>query len=185
MTRNVAYQGAPGAFGEEACIAFLPDWLPVAKSTFAAVIRAVQTGEAERGILPLSNNTAGAVPGVETLIRESGLRLLSHHRLPVRMHLLGLPEAALGGIRIVASHPMALAQCGKWLDRAGLAVEEEANTAIAARGLAEAGRPEKAVIASEAAAKAYGLAILERDIHNSADNATIFGVVAREDTESK
>jgi prephenate dehydratase len=178
MDRRVAYQGAPGAFGEEACRAFLPDWTPAAKPTFAAVIAAVKTGDAERGLLPLSNSTAGAVAGVERLIRESGLLLLSCHRLPVRMHLLALPEARLEAIRFVASHPMALAQCRNWLDRAGVAVEEEANTAIAARALAGSGNLEKAVLASEAAARAYGLAILERDVQDCEDNATIFGILA-------
>jgi prephenate dehydratase len=183
MPRHVAYQGAPGAFGEEACRAFLPDWLPVARPTFAAVLDSVRAGEADRGILPLRNSSAGPVPGVEELIGGSGLLVLERRSLPVRLHLLALPDARPEAIRRVASHPMALAQCRKWLDESGLAVEEEANTAVAARALAESGDLEKAVMASEMAAKAYGLAIVRRDLQDSADNATIFVVVARDPEE--
>ncbi|MET1111810.1 MAG: prephenate dehydratase domain-containing protein [Allosphingosinicella sp.] len=177
MTRRVAYQGAAGAFGEEACHAFLPDWLAVAKPTFAAVVEAVRNGEVDRGMLPLRNNTAGAVPSVDRLIRENGLVLLSSHRLPVRMHLLALPGAGRDGISRVASHPMALAQCRKWLLEAGLRVEEEANTALAAQALARSGDLGKAVIASENAATVYGLAILARGIQDAQDNATTFGII--------
>lgn len=184
MARQVAYQGVPGAFGEEACRAFLPEWLPLAKPSFAAVVEAVRAGEAERGILPLRNSSAGPVPGVEELIGGSGLLVLERHSLPVRMHLLAVPGAGLEAIRRVGSHPMALAQCRKWLDESGLAVEEEANTAVAARALAESGDLEKAVMASETAAKTYGLAILRRDIQDSADNATTFVVVALDPEEA-
>jgi prephenate dehydratase len=179
MVRTVAYQGAIGAFSEEACRAFLPESAPIARESFAGVIAAVQAGEAQRGILPLRNSVAGDVPGVEALIRESGLILLDRHRLPVRMHLLAVPEASLDSVRIVASHPMALAQCRKWLDESGFEAREAVNTAVAAQRLAESGDTETAVLASESAAKAYGLAILRRDVHDSDDNATTFGILGR------
>ena len=180
MARHVAYQGAPGAFGEEACRTFLPEWLPVARPSFEAVVESVLAGEVDRGMLPLRNSSAGPVPGVEELIAGSNLLVIERHSLPVRLHLLAVPGARLDGIRRVASHPMALAQCRKWLDEAGLAVEEEANTAVAAQALAQAGDLEKAVMASEAAAKDYGLAILKHDLQDAADNATIFAIVARD-----
>ena len=74
--------------------------------------------------------------------------------LPVRMHLLGLPGARLEEISTVVSHPVALRQCGRKLDRLGLAREEASNTAVAAAELRD---PSKAVLASSAAAEAYGL----------------------------
>jgi len=180
MAGQVAYQGAPGAFGEEACRAFLPGWEPIAQPSFAAVVEAVQDGATERGMLPLRNSAAGDVPGIEALIRDSGLALLSRHRLPVRMHLLGLPGANLATIRRVASHPTALAQCKSWLDASGLVAEEAPNTALAAQALAASGDPCRAVLASAFAAELYGLIILRKNVHDQDDNATTFGVIARE-----
>lgn len=174
---RAAYQGAPGAFGHEACLTFLPDCAPVAFPDFAAVVATVAAGDAERGILPLENNEAGDT-GARTLIEGAPLQVLAEQWLPVRMHLLALPGVRLEEVRTVASHPVALRQCSKLLERLDVQTEEAANTAIAARDLT--GR-DAAVLASEAAAAAYGLTILCRDVHDRPDNATLFAVLAREE----
>jgi prephenate dehydratase len=173
---KVAYQGAPGAFGHEACLAFLPRFEPEARESFAEVARAVAGGEAERGILPLANSQAGPVPGVAEAIAGHGLRVLAERLLPVRMHLLALPGVTLAEVRTVVSHPMALRQCAGRLGALGLTLAEAPNTAVAARDLR---RRDRAVLASKAAATAYGLIVLVRDMHDDPANATRFAVVAR------
>ena len=55
---SVAYHGVPGAFSHEACLRFLPGEVPIGLPTFADVVRAVEGGEADYGILPLENNNA-------------------------------------------------------------------------------------------------------------------------------
>lgn len=174
---KAAYQGAPGAFGHLACLTFLPGCEPVALATFGDVVATVERGEAERGMLPIENNEAGPT-GAQALIDASSLAVLSEHELPVRMHLLGLPGASLDQIRTVVSHPIALRQCARSLARLELAAEATSNTAIAARQLSN---PARAVLASEAAAEAYGLTFLIRDVHDRPDNATRFAVVARKE----
>jgi len=173
---TVAYQGAPGAFGHAACLAFLPEHEARPLSRFEDVVGAVASGEAEFGMLPVENSRAGEVPGVRALIAGAGLRTVRTHVLPLRMHLLGLPGADRRAIAAVASHPVALRQCARSLDRLGLRREEAPNTAVAARGLRD---PRKAVLASETAASLYGLEILERDMQDDPDNATLFALVAR------
>ena len=172
---RVAYAGAPGAFAHEACRRFLPDHEPVAVASFGEVVAAVESGETELGMLPLANNEAGET-GARALIEAAGLRIVEQPVLAVRMHLLGLPTATLDQVRTVASHPVALRQCSRALARLGVATEEAANTATAAQALRE---PDRAVLASEAAAEIYGLAILERDVHDRPDNATAFAIVRR------
>lgn len=175
---SVAYQGVEGAFSHEACLRFLPDQKPVPFATFSDVVAAVQTGEVEFGMLPLVNNEAGET-GARELIEKARLRIVEERVLEVRMHLLGLPNATLDQIRTVVSHPVALKQCSETLAKLGLGTEETSNTALAAQALRN---PNRGVLASEAAAEIYGLAILERNVHNRADNATTFAVVSR-DTE--
>ncbi|RST29536.1 prephenate dehydratase [Sphingomonas ginkgonis] len=172
---SVAYQGAPGAFGHAACRRFLPGHEPVARPSFAEVIRAVEADEADLGMLPLENNHAGPT-GAGPLIAGSTLRIVAEHDLPVRMHLLGLPGTELRDIRLVRSHPVAIRQCAATLGGLGLASEPAENTAVAALALADRGC---AVLASEEAAALYGLAILRRDVHDRPDNATRFAVVAK------
>jgi prephenate dehydratase len=92
------------------------------------------------------------------------------------MHLLGLPGAQLSGIAKVVSHAIALRQCTRALATLGAETAVASNTAVAARDLAD---PACAVLASEAAAEAYGLIILRRDVHDDPDNVTRFARVAQ------
>jgi prephenate dehydratase len=172
----VAYQGVAGAFGHEACLAFLPGHVPMPMPSFAAVAEAVAGGAAECGMLPLENSRAGPVEGVRALIESHRLAVAARHLLPVRMHLVALPGAALAGLRTVASHPVALRQCTVAIARLGLVAEAAANTAVAAQSLTN---PESAALASESAARLYGLEILLRDVQDDPDNATMFAVVRR------
>lgn len=178
---TVAYAGAPGAFAHEAALAFAPGHVAIAFADFAAVAEAVASGAAELGILPTGNRRAGAVPGVAELLTNCALATVSTHDLPIRMHLLALPGVSIDEVRVVASHPVALAQCVEHLAALGLATEDASNTAVAAAELASRDR---AVLASEAAARTYGLAILARDLHDDPDNMTSFALIRRPHFES-
>jgi prephenate dehydratase len=173
---SVAYHGVPGAFGHEACLRFVPDQEPVGLPSFADVIRAVEAGEADLGVLPLENNNAGGVDEVRQLLKGSSLKILGEHRLPIRIHLLGLSGSSLEDVRTAVSHPMAIKQCRETLRSLRLATEEASNTSVAAQTLAD---PAKAVLASEAAAEAYGLVVLKRNVHDHEVNETTFVVVSR------
>src|SRR5205085_9111348 len=100
--------------------------------------------------------------------------------LPVILHLMAGPGARLEEIETVVSHPIALAQCHKVLERLSATPEEAINTAVAARLLADSGDRKKAAVASEAAAVANGLTILCRNVQDNPDNATTFCIVARD-----
>lgn len=173
---TVAYHGVPGAFSHEACLRFLPSEKAVGLPSFADVVRAVEAGEAEFGVLPLENNNVGGVDEVRRLLDASPLRNVGKHALPIRIHLLGLPGASIDHVRTAVSHPMAIKQCRETLRSLGLDVEEASSTSVAAQTLDD---PTKAVLASEAAADAYGLVILKRDVHDREVNETTFVVVSR------
>jgi prephenate dehydratase len=174
---SVAYHGVPGAFSHEACMTFLPDEKPVGLPSFADVIRAVDKGEADYGVLPLENNNAGEVDEVRQLLEGSPLKIVAEHKLPIRIHLLGLPGSSLDQIRTAVSHPMAIKQCWLTLESLGLIAEEAPSTSVAAQTLSD---PTKAALASEAAADAYGLVVLKRNVHDRELNETTFVVVTRQ-----
>ena len=166
----------PGAFGHAACLAFLPDHVPVAKADFVSVVAAVASAETTFGVLPVENSVAGPVHDVAALLAGCSLPTALHD-LPIRMHLLARPGVEFASVRRVVSHPIALAQCARTLRELGLATAEASNTAIAAQALARGGDTETAVLASEAAALEYGLVILRRDLQDRADNVTRFCVL--------
>ena len=173
---SVAYHGLPGAFSHEACLKFLPAEEAVGLRSFADVVRAVESGEVDYGILPRENNNAGRVDEVQALLKGSSLRVIAEHKLPIRIQLLALPGSSLDQLRTAVSHPMAIKQCVETLRSLGLETENAPSTSVAAEALDD---PAKAVLASEAAAEAYGLVVLKRDVHDREVNETTFVVVAR------
>lgn len=177
---RVAYQGAPGAFSHEACTALRPWDEAVAFETFQAAIDALKSGDCDCALIPVENSSIGAVEPAATLVRESGLKILAEAWRPIRHALMGIEGARMGDLRIVLSHPIALAQCEQTLKGMRLNVVEHFDTAGAARDVAEVGDPAVAAIAPRGAAEVYGLSILRHDLQDSSDNRTRFVLLSAE-----
>jgi prephenate dehydratase len=179
---TVAYQGVPGAFGEEAVVGwFGADAVPVPVPTFSAVCAAVEGGTADAGVLPLENSLAGTVGDALDALAVGTLRVVGEVLLPIRHQLLALPGVDLEHVERVSSHWQALAQCERYLDARGWQIIPAADTAGAARELASGGDRHGAAIASRAAAERYGLEILAQDIQDADHNMTRFAVLVGAD----
>src|SRR5260370_14155978 len=112
---RVAFQGEPGAFSEAAAIQLLGNSITtVPRATFDAAFRAIDEGAANAFLAPVENTLAGSVVRVYDLLLESRLTIVAETILPIEHHLIGVPGATLAGLRSVASHPMALAQCARF-----------------------------------------------------------------------
>ncbi len=159
-------------------MALLPQAEPTPYASFEAAFEAVRTGECAFGFIPSENSIAGPVPEVAPLLAASGLVTLAEHPWPIRMQLLGVVGGALDDVRTVASHPMALKQCGLLLRAHNLIAEPAYDTAGAAAELAATPDPARAVVGAAAAAKLYGLQVLRADVQDRADNVTRFLVLA-------
>jgi prephenate dehydratase len=176
----MAFQGETGAFGEAAAERAEPSAPRVACPTFEAVFDAVDRGRATHGVLPIENAIAGTIHQTYDLLLEHELPIVGEVEVPVVHQLLAPPGATLPGIRRVYSHPQALAQCERFLRRlADVEVTACANTAVAARRVAEEGRADQAAIASARAGEAFGLAPLATAIQDFEDNVTRFIVIGR------
>ena len=177
----VAYQGEPGAFGEEAVIGYFgADAVdPAPMPTFSAVCAAVEDGSADAGVLPLENSLAGTVGDALDALADGSLVVIGELLLPIRHQLLVMPGARLDDIERVSSHWQALSQCERFLDGRGWQVVPAADTAGAARELAAAEDLRSAAIASARAAERYGLEIAATDIQDSPHNVTRFAILAR------
>ncbi|RJS16329.1 prephenate dehydratase [Corallococcus sp. H22C18031201] len=177
---RIAFQGEPGAFGEEATRAlFGADVDALPHPTFRAVFEAVTQGRVDGGVVPVENAIAGPVVDNLDLLIEFQPPLSGEWVLRVRHCLLAPPGRALADIERVLSHPQALAQCAGYLRGKGLHPVPESNTAAAAKRVAEELPPRTAAIASLAAARRYGLTVLDEGIEDSADNATRFLALGR------
>ena len=147
--------------------------------SFAAACDLVADGSADAAVLPLANTTGGPVDTVYRLLRRN-LHIVRSVDLPVHHCLAGVPGAAVGSIRTVASHLQALAQCSRAIRGHGWATEESGNTAFAAAEAARRADPAFAAICSPEAAHANGLAVLIGDVCDTDVNATRFVAVSRD-----
>ena len=114
---RVAFQGEPGAFSEAAAVQLLGEEIQtVPRGTFEATFRAIAEGAADALLVPVENTLAGSVVRVYDLLLESPLEICGETILPIEHHLMGCPGATFEGLRSVASHPMALAQCERFFE---------------------------------------------------------------------
>ena len=178
---RVVYQGVEGAYSHEASMAYFgEDADAFHVRTWEEARRAVEDGRADYGVLPIENSSAGAVSDNYDLLIKYHNCIVAEIFLPVKHALLGVPGGSLEQIHTVFSHPQALMQCSEYLNSHGewsqISVE---NTAVAAKKVLEEGDPSQAAVASEAAAKLYGLQILKSGINYNKDNVTRFIVVSR------
>ena len=136
-------------------------------------------GAADLALLPIENTTAGSINETYDLLADGELHITGEVVAAIEHCLLALPGVALDELRVVMSHPQALAQCHDFFARhPHLIARAELDTAGSARRVAQAGDRTLAAIASAAAAKTYGLAIVAHGIQSAAGNATRFVEVA-------
>jgi prephenate dehydratase len=169
--QSIAFQGQLGAYSHLACTQLQPNAKPLAYDSFVMAIKAVEAGEAEWAMIPVENSTAGRVEEIYRQIPKTALHIVAEHFQSVNHCLMALPGANPSW---VMSHPQALAQChDRILDQA-LSPKAEFDTAGAAKLLLESNDLSGAAIASELAAKLYGLEILQRHYEDVAGNTTRF-----------
>jgi len=135
-------------------------------------LSAVQAGKAELAIIPVENSIAGRVADLHSLLPHTRLKIVAEHFQRVEHCLVALPGATLKSIKTVKSHVQALSQCRNFLKKHRFAPLVHADTAGAAREIAEIG--DKSV-----AARIYDLKVLAKNIEDADHNTTRMLVFSR------
>lgn len=180
---KVAYCGVEGAFAHIAASKIFPSGNLISVKSFEAAYKSVTSGECDCCVLPIENSYTGEVGQVIDLMFSGDLYVNGIYSLPIKHNLLGVKDAELSDIKKVISHEQALFQCADYISRKGYEAEEDRNTAIAAKKVAELNDKSVAAIASDYTANLYGLKILDHDINTSVSNTTRFAVLSRADEE--
>jgi prephenate dehydratase len=181
MSKKIAFQGIAGAYSEQAIRQFFgPEIESVPCKTLDDIFLAVENGDTELGMLPVENAVAGSVTRSYELLMEHDLRIHAEAILRVRHMLMAPPGTALEEVTQARSHPQALAQCHRYLERHGIKPEPAFDTAGSARDLAAEPKPGIAAVASSLAAELYDLEILDPAIEDYPFNYTRFFVLAQE-----
>jgi chorismate mutase/prephenate dehydratase len=182
---TVAIQGIDGSYSQLASEQYFGhkgiSVSYVRAQTFADAVAAVQKGEAEVAVLPIENTTSGAISEVYDLLLDSGLKFVGDVRFRIRHCLLGIEGASVAELRRIYCHPQAVAQCSEFLAQLEhCEVVYFSDTALSGQKIRELGDPTIAAIASEEAARLFGLDVLKTGIANRDENFTRFVVVAPE-----
>lgn len=176
---TIGYQGMPGAYSEEALLAFAPQAEPVPHRTLADLFAALQDSAIGGAFIPIENSHAGSVVEAYDLLLDHDVTIEAEWLHAVNHCLLGVPGAATDHLQHVFSHPQALAQTQVYLRQAGLRAEAYYDTAGAAQMVAERQDPRYGAVAGRLAGARYGLSILADGIQTSADNTTRFFLLRR------
>ena len=183
MAKRIAYLGPPGTFSEEASLKYDSEAQLISFSSIPAVAAAVDTGLAEEGVVAIENSLEGSVTDtLDLLIHESRLLIRQELILPIEHHLLAKPGTESSEIGVIFSHPQALAQCRRFLERCFPKAEMVAalSTAGAVEQMMSSSTP-AAAIGTHRAAQLYEAHVLARNIQDHSPNLTRFVVLARED----
>ncbi len=179
---RVVFQGAEGAYSQMAMLRYFGEQVKSFHvETFREAMMSIEEGSADFAVLPIENSTAGIVSEIYDLLVEFENYIVGEQIIEIEHCLMGLPGTALSQIKTVYSHPQSLMQSARYLN------EHEdwrqvslKNNAFAARKVSEEGDRTQAAIASEQAAKIYGLDILAQGVNQSDTNSTRFIIVTNQ-----
>ena len=155
----------------------------MAYGSIPAVVRAADEREVDEAIVPIENSLEGTVTfTVDLLIHESNLKIKSEVVVPIHHCLVARPETRVEDVRVVFSHPQAIAQCRGYLTRNLPAAEHVASlsTASAVEDMKRSRHPAVAV-SSRRAAQIFDATIVEANIEDTLNNQTRFVALAAED----
>ena len=179
---RVVFQGAEGAYSHMAMLRYFGENVNCFHvDTFRDAMCAIEEGSADYAVLPIENSTAGIVSEIYDLLVEYENYIVAEQIIRIEHCLIGLPETDFEKIKTVLSHPQSLMQSARYLNaHDGWRQISMQNNAFAARKVSEDKDPTQVAIASEQAAKIYGLKILERGVNQSETNSTRFIIVTNQ-----
>ncbi|WP_018591357.1 prephenate dehydratase [Terrisporobacter glycolicus] len=178
---KIGYQGIKGSFSEEAMIEFFGEnQNEVSYDKFEDVFIALEKDEIDYGILPFENSCTGAITAVYDLLSKYGFYIVGEECIKIKQNLLGINGSRLEDIEEVYSHPQGFEQSKNFLkNHDNLKLIYFYNTAISAKHVSDLNDKSKAAIASERAAKIYGLDIIDKEINDNESNNTKFVIISK------
>ena len=179
---RVVFPGAEGAYTQAAMQEFFGDEInSFHVETFRDAMVAIEEGRADFAVLPIENSTAGIVSEIYDMLVEFENYIVGEQIIKIEHCLLALPGTKMEDIKTVYSHPQSLMQSAGYLrEHPEWQQISLKNNAFAAIKVAEGKDKSQVAIASEYAAKTYGLEVLEKGVNDLKNNSTRFIVVTNQ-----
>ena len=182
-TPSVGYLGPEGTFCEQPARRYFgKDVNFIAFQTISEIFKAVESSNVNWGVAPVENSSEGSVNRTLDLLYRMDVKVSGEIEEPIRHLLIVKPGTKLSDVKVILSHPQALAQCREFLEHRfpKARIQETSSTASAVKRLRRL--KGAAAIGSAASAQAYGMRIALRDIGDTARNITRFLVIGQCDS---
>ena len=177
---KVAFQGEKGAYSHLACLEIFPSAEVKACKTFDEAFMMAKESSEYKIVIPITNSSTGSIADMHYLLPKYKLQIHAEHFQKVSHNLLGIKNSKIQDIKTVRSHAQALSQCSKIILENNFKALVSADTAGSAKLISEKKDKREAAIASELAAKIYGLEILKRNVEDETGNVTRFLVMGKD-----
>jgi len=177
---KVAFQGEKGAYSHLACLEVFPNTNVTACSTFEEAFQLAKDNSEYKIVIPIENSLAGRVADIHYLIPKYKLQIHAEHFQKVTHNLLGIKGSKLKDIKTVRSHSQAIGQCSKMISENKIKPIISADTAGSAKFISEKKDKTDSAIASDLAAKTYGLEIIKSNVEDEAGNVTRFFIMGKD-----
>jgi len=180
---KIAFQGEIGAYSESAVYSFFSSSAEVKPcENLSEVFESVKKGETPYGVVPIENSLEGSVNQTYDLFLEYDLKVCGEIALRIVHCLIAHPGTRLNQVKTVYSHPQALAQCRKFLEKLGCKLISTFDTAGSVKMIKEEELKDAGAVASERAAQIYGMKVLAKEIGDTTNNYTRFFVLSKQDS---
>lgn len=178
---RVVFQGVEGAYSQVAMKKYFGEQvISCHVATWAEAMELVQEEKVDFAVLPIENSTSGFVGDIYDLLTEYDNVIVGEVYIKVSHALLGVAGATKESIKTVYSHPQGFLQCSEYLKQhKNWNIVSQLNTAISAKKVLEDNQISQGAIASEFAAKTYGLTIIEKEINDDKSNTTRFVIITK------
>jgi prephenate dehydratase len=185
MTFSIAYLGPTGTYTENAAIAYREhlqkqtqdNWILQPYNSIIKTLHALTNNQAKLAVVPVENSIHGSVVvTLDTIWESDQLQIQKELILPINHALLSHSDS-LEKITKIYSHPQALAQCQRWLEKylpSGNLIPM--NSTTEALELIK-NEPESGAISSPRASEIYNTPILALNINDYPQNCTRFWVL--------
>ncbi|MGI6045898.1 MAG: prephenate dehydratase [Eggerthellaceae bacterium] len=182
---TLAYLGPEGTYSNEAALVFqkrlgLEESALIPCSSFGEVFDFVDRGRCTYGVVATENSLEGVVTAtLDNFAFSTSTTIFGKVVIDIHHCLIINPDAEIGDITTIASHPQGLGQCRRYLAE-HFPGRKTITTSSTAESVALAIKdPHIASIANEFAANIYGGKIYAREIEDRYSNQTSFALIGR------
>lgn len=175
--QKISFQGERGAYSEDAAISFFKDCDTIPLATFSEVIESTENDKTIYSVLPVENSLEGSVGESYDLLLSTNLSVVGEIYYRVKHCLIGFDK--IENIDTVYSHPQALGQCRKFIQKYKLKTVPAYDTAGSVKMIKDLGKKNLSCIASKRASEIYGVPVILEEIEDNSNNYTRFLVLSK------